>query len=382
MKLLSVLCLFIFLISPNTFAYKDYWKKYDGTNLTPIRDDTIGKTQSTMQGQDDKCNECHGATTEEYSGVMDSLDISKATMSAALSCLDWEVRGVCVWLTCVLLACDLDVSIKVKNFVPELTMQSYSRANGEPWSESQNVNHITKGDAGSSWVTKIISWIEGFDVKQVGIEGGTSTTGSKRLQENLDFKLVDAYGNPAIEIFNSLIAETGYACGGTTTMFFPYYISNLDSIAWRWDVPEMFYPQSLLPLLTNNDLTGGSSNNYGPVFPRHGFTVSQDPLKTAVLSIYRSAHFITRSSEPHLYFSIDEGSGQGYWPPGPLDKDDENTGKFQMLYPQAEDSCRTFPYGKNESKNMRSDDGSYIWNFWRAFKCCEREGAVLIYHSG
>lgn len=371
-------------------AFPEEWEAFDPNTLDSARDQTIGNTQDMLRERGSlECIVCHGETDDSYEGVMNTLDISSATMSAALSCLDWEVRGICIWMTCIGPACSFDVSIKVKNFVPELTVQSYDRANGEPWTESQDLNQISQGDADSSWVTSIISLIEDYNVGDVGIRGGVSTEGKRDHHANLHFKLVDAYGNPAITAFNSLASSTGgYVCEGSTTMFFPYFISNLDSIAWRWDVPEMFYPQSWLPLIQTWDLGDGSStwgfkaNNYGAIYPRHGFMTSQDPLKAATLSAFRAAHFITRSGEPHLYFDIDEGSEPGYWPPGPLDQDDEDTGQWQMLYPHEESGCRSFPYSGNESSSRRSTDGSYIWNFWRAFKCCEQEGAILIFHSG
>lgn len=379
-------------LSQGAYSYPESWEEFNPNDLNAARDETMGNTQQLLEERGSvECIACHGEVDDEYEGVMDSLEISSATMNAALSCLDWEVRGVCIWMTCVLVACEFDYSIKVKNFVPELTVQAYDRANGEPWTESQDINQISQGDADSSWVTTIIGWIENYDVDDIGIRGGVSTEGSKKQHANLNFKLVDAYGNPAIEAFNELAESTGYVCGGTTTMFFPYYISNLDSIAWRWDVPEMFYPQSWLPLIQQWDLGSGSTaslgfqsktNNYGAIYPRHGFMTAQDPLKAAVLSVFRAAHFITRSGEPHLYFSIDEDDEQGYWPPDPLDQDDSDTGQWQMLYPDEEDGCRSFPYSSSESASKRSTDGSYIWNFWRAFKCCEQEGAVLIFHAG
>jgi integrating conjugative element protein (TIGR03756 family) len=387
----TITAVILFFLSVNlAYAYPKSWEEFNPNDLDTARDSTMGNTQQMLKERGSvECIACHGEADDKYDGVMSTTDIATATTSAALSCLDWQVRGICVWMTCITVVCEFDISVKVKNFVPELTMQAYDRANGEPWTESQDINQISQGDADSSWVTSIISWIEDFDVKSVGIRGGVSTEGSKKQHANLHYKLFDAYGNPAIVAFNELASSTGYVCGGTTTMFYPYYISNLDSIAWRWDVPEMFYPQSWLPLIGLYDLGNGGlggfgfkTNNYGAIYPRHGFLTSQDPLKAAVTTAFRASHFITRSGEPHLYFSIDEGASDGYWPPGPLEQNDSDTGQWQMLYPRNESSCRSFPYDSNPSANRRSTDGSYIWNFWRAFKCCERKGSVLIFHSG
>lgn len=382
LKALAVLCAVCFMNTAS--AYPESWENFNSNDLNGARDSTMGNTQDLLadRNYDIECVACHGEQDDEYDGVIDTLEITQYTMEAALSCMDWELRGICVWMTCFAVVCEFDTSLKVKNHVPDLVIQAYDRANGEPWTESQDINQISQGDADSGWVATIISWIEDYDVDEVGIRGGVSTEGKKDQHANLAYKLVDAYGNPAVIAFNQLGSNMmGLFCQGQTWPFFPYFISNLDSIAWRWDVPEMFYPQSWLPLLTIWDL-GSATNNYGPIYPRHGFMTAQDPLKAAVLSTFRAAHFITRSGEPHLYYTIDKSDSDGYWPYPPLDQNDADTGVFQMLYPDKETSCERFPYGGNPPGGKRATDGNYVWNFWKAYKCCEKKGAILLFHTG
>lgn len=379
----NILIVFITLVwSCSTFAMPP--SSFDPSVLDSAKTSTIGNTQNLLQKRGSvECLSCHPRTAVNYPGVITTADIMQATLDADYrACMEWEPVGVCIWMTCVLVACDFQASVKVKNYVPELLVQAYDRANGEPWTESQNLNEISQGDADSSWVTKIIGMLESFDVSSVGVRGGTSTQAKGDKHANLKFKLVDAYGSPG-SIAYLAANSTGYVCEGVTTPFFPYYISNLDSIAWRWDVPEMFYPQSLAAVVSFGiwDL-GGLSNNYGPIYPRHGFMMTTDPVKASVLASFRAAHFITRDFAPHLYFSINEGSRDGWWSPGPLEKDRPTTGKWQMLYPNKETTCESFPYSAQPSGSRRSTDGSYVWNFWREYKCCERKGAVLVFHSG
>jgi len=360
------------LSSGNVMAY----------DLVGTRDSTMGNTQAELDKRGSvECISCH-ADAGTFSGVINTIEISAYTMEAALSCMNWELRGICVWLACVGPICTVNTTVKVKNHVPDLVIQSYDRADSEPWTESHDINIVSQGDADSSWVTTIIGWIESFNVGSVGIEGGVSTESTKGQHANLNFKLVDAYGNPALIAFNLLTESTfGLACAGRTFPFFPYFISNLDSIAWRWDIPEMFYPQSLVPMVTIYDL-GTYYNNYGAIYPRHGFITAQDPLKAAVLSAFRAAHVITRNVEPHLYYTIGQPASDGYWPAGPLDQDDKDTGIFQMLYPQKDTSCQKFPYSGDPAFSRRPSDGNYVWNFWKAYKCCKRQGQTLIYHTG
>ena len=370
-------------VAGQAHAYPPEWTQYDPVSTDVVKDQTIGKTQELLEERGSvECIACHGETQDEYTGVIDTGEIIQATMSAALSCMNWELKGACIWMTCAVPpACVFDTSIKVQNHVPDIVIQSYDRANGEPWTESQDINQVSQGTSDSSWVTTMISWVEkSYSVTEVA--GGRSSEAVKHDHVNLDFKLVDAYGNPAVVAFNALAKGTfGMVCAGRTYPFFPYYISNLDSIAWRWNLPEIFYPQSWAVFTPAYNL-GTATNNYGSIYPRIGFLTQADGLKSGVVTAFRAMHFITRTSEPHLYFSIGEPGEPGYWPAPPLDQNDQETGVFQMLYPDKESSCQQFPLSATPSPTKRSDDGSYVWNFWKAYKCCERVGQTLVWHSG
>lgn len=317
-------------------------------------------------------------------GSMNTLQIVERTMSDPLSCMRWGIRGVCVWMTCTPIppACVFDSSVKVENYAPDMIVQSYNKAEEEPWTESRYINEMLLSDADSPWIEKLIEVTMDVDLSGVPIRGGVSTPSNKHKKAGLHYKLVDAYGHPAIALFNSLTSSfDGLMCTGQGTMLKPYFISHADAISWRWNIPEMFYPQSYNALTTFHDL-GSMTNNYGAIYPRHGFMTSQDPLKAAVLSAFRAIHFVTRTGEPHVYQPLPGGSRDGYWPAGPLDKDNVRTGMFQMLYPLSSSSCVRFPYSANPPESYRSPSGSYIWNFWKSYKCCKRRGATLVYHTG
>ena len=378
--LLILFSLGLLAIAGQASAYPAEWTSYDPASTDVIRDSTMGSTQQQLDDRNGQleCISCH--TPTGYNGVINSLEIVEQTMSAALSCMDWQVRGACVWMSCVGPICGFTISIKVKNHVPDLVVQSYDRANGEPWTESQDINIISQGTSDSSWVTTMISWVEDYNVQEV--RGGRSNEAVAHDHVNLDFKLVDAYGNPALIAYNALASGLfGMVCAGRTFPFFPYYISNLDSIAWRWNLPELFYPQSWAVGVPAYNL-GTWSNTYGSIYPRMGFLTQADPLKSAVVTTFRAMHFITRANEPHVYFSIGLPADDGYWPEGPLDQNDEDTGVFQMLYPDDESSCNQFPMSAMPGPSKRSSDGSYVWNFWKAYKCCQRVGDNLVWHSG
>ena len=82
--------------------------------------------------------------------MIGTLDIIGQTMEAALTCSDWQIRGVCIWLKCVGPACAPTTSVKVGNYVPEVVIQTYDNADKEPWEESHDINRISQAQADGS----------------------------------------------------------------------------------------------------------------------------------------------------------------------------------------------------------------------------------------
>ncbi len=327
------------------------------------------------------------AKAVEFPGVINTADIVRLTTSATLSCMNWEVRGACVWMSCALFVCSFDVTLKVQNHVPELLVQTYNRDQGEPWTESQKIIELLNLDQDSSYLHWIINKAaslqdNGYKIKDsTDISGGTRTTARDKHKSSLSFYYVDVWGNPGLLAFDTIASSSfGYICGSNTTPFMLHYNSNLDIAGWRWNYPEVFYPRSWL---VGSDLLGGATNNWGSIYPRQAFSIHQDPLKSAVLKSFRVMHFVTGNPSAHLVSTLDDSSEDGYWPYGPLDQNDANTGIWQMLYPKEDSDCHSFPYdGTSTHESRRSDDASYVWNFWKAYKCCEKGGNTLVFHWG
>ena len=53
-------------------------------------------------------------------------------------------------------------------------------------------------------------------------------------------------GHPGGSVFSQFASASGYACQGAGTAFMPYLLSTLDTLAWRYNVPEMV-PEALIP---------------------------------------------------------------------------------------------------------------------------------------
>jgi integrating conjugative element protein (TIGR03756 family) len=212
---------------------------------------------------------------------------------------------------------------------------------------------------------------------------GNRTEGGQGNKDhrNLVFREADVIGHP-VSSLSSIVAGAGYLCNSQTISFFPYFQSGLDALSWRMEIPEMFYPASLIPGL--REIGTWPLQTWGGVYPRTGWTTQAEEPKAAAINAQRAGDIVTRRGQPHIYVPITGGSSsrQRVWPPGPLIEDDPDTGEWQMLLPRAESTCKVF--GTNDLASFtgwgggRVDaQGDYAWNLWRPYSCCRDRGIFL-----
>ncbi|MCP4995411.1 MAG: TIGR03756 family integrating conjugative element protein, partial [Gammaproteobacteria bacterium] len=209
-------------------------------------------------------------------------------------------------------------------------------------------------------------------------EGGAG----QRDHKNLVYRETDAIGHP-LSSLSGLVAGVGLLCPSQTTSLLPYFQSGLDALSWRQEVPEIFYPASLIPGL--RELGSWPLQTWGGVYPRTGWTTQAEEPKAAAINAQRAGDIVTRTGQPHVYVPVTGSSGSGrVWPPGPLREKDRRTGTWQMLVPRSESSCNVF--GTNDLANFtgwgggRVDrQGDYAWNLWRPYKCCQRRGQWFLF---
>jgi integrating conjugative element protein (TIGR03756 family) len=156
------------------------------------------------------------------------LALDTATLAAsALSpdCLEYRVVEICYWLYCGLSGCRVRTSVKVRHYVPDAVVSSYSNTGENPWREVQSMS-----SPGSS--------------ARSGGDGVTSHDNENNLAK---FKNADVIGHPAGIVFSAFAGASGCVCAGAGTPFLPYLLSTLDTVAWRYNLPESAYPESLIP---------------------------------------------------------------------------------------------------------------------------------------
>lgn len=325
------------------------------------------------------------------------------TGAAALACTRWMPVGMCFWLRCSWAGCSVETSLKVGHYNPDLVVSVYNDLGANPWAEIRAALGIAQRTAAQSLV--------GGAFRAGSAGNRTEGTGDRRDHRNLMFRETDAIGHPLSSIAG-YASGAGMLCASQTSSLLPYFQSALDALAWRYEVPEVFYPASWVPGM--REIGSWPLQTWGSVHPRTGWTTQTDEPKAAAVNAQRAGDIVTRRSQPHVYIGLsgqpygsnygmtiidnwvedEEGewvnqwepsfTGQRVWPAGPLREKDHRTGTWQMLTPRAERSCGVF--GVNDLASASSwgggrvdPAGDYVWNLWRPYQCCSRRGQVFLH---
>ncbi len=289
-------------------------------------------------------------TTGTPSFALDTSTIASSTLSP--DCLEYRVAGICFWLLCTYFSCSVETSVKVRHYVPDAVVSSYSNTGENPWVDVQSMSQPNA----------------------TAQAGGDGTTNENHENNLAKFKNADVIGHPGGYVFSQFASGFGYICEGAGTAFMPYLLSTLDTIAWRYNIPEMVYPEALTPgereVGTRTD-----RNLWGNVYPRGGFLHQSDDYMAGAVVAQRAGDVVTRRGQIHVYQPLLADAEDGYWPAGELVESDATTGKWQELTPTLSRTCAVFPHSENR---VQAQQGGYAWALWRPYSCCEREGQVFL----
>lgn len=303
--------------------------------------------------------------------------ILSGTVSALPSCLRLRVVGVCVWLVCAGPYCKVKTSIKIGHRNPDLVVSVANGLGKNPWTEANALYSALDAGAASSIVSSMGgSMLGGIGAIETGTSGAPDQNHGSGRKTNLSFREAQAIGHPlAGEIY----------CPSSASFLNAYYLSGLDAIGWRWQLPEIAYPQSLVPGW--REIGNWPLNTWGSVYPRSGWITQTDQPKAAAVAAQRVGDIVTRSAEPHLYQQLDSGGtfeadGKLVWRPEALEEGDDKTGDWQLMTPAMAAQCETF--GANDTVSVSgwaggkvASGGDYAWTLWRPYSCCQVKGIFL-----
>jgi len=297
--------------------------------------------------------------------TINTAEIVASAMSA--SCIDYKLVGVCFWLKCGN-KCRVKTSPKIGHHNPDLVVSAHNGIGNNPWQEANGI----VGSVSQSAVGSLIN-------KAASISAGSNQTTKGTDLNTLKFKSSDAIGHPVASI------SYGLSCPSQATSFNPYFVSGTDSIAWRLGIPEVAYPDALIP--GRREIGSFPSNTWGSVYPRSGFIAQPSDAKAGAVIAQRVGDIVTRSGQPHVYQPLTGTPSYNgrIWPPGALEENTDKNGKWQMLVPKKSNSCTVF--GDNDTTSIAGWDGNgnnastgnYAWTLWRPYQCCKREGQFFLH---
>lgn len=163
---------------------------------------------------------------------------------ASPDCLQYRVVGICYWLYCTLSGCSVRTSLKVRHYVPDAVVASYSNTGENPWQALRTLSPATS----------------------MAHSGGAGTSGEAHENNLALFKNADVIGHPGAAALGQYTGQFGYTCSGAGTPFKPYLLSTLDTLAWRYGVPERAYPEAVSPGLREIG-TRAQANLWAPSIP-------------------------------------------------------------------------------------------------------------------
>ena len=302
-----------------------------------------------------------------------TADIIDRTATATIACTQWRATGLCFWLRCSYFSCDVETSLKVGHYNPDLVVSSYNTLGENPWQDIRRVLGRLQKEAAAS----ALGSLGGIEPDSAG---NRSEGTRQRDHKNLIFREADAIGHPSLDTVLAALPAS-MQCASQASSFRPYFLSAIDALSWRNAIPESLYPASLIPGL--REVGNWPLSTWGGVYPRTGWSIQSEEPKAAALTAQRAGDIVTRRFQPHLYIPLTDPTpaDQQVWPPGSLRENDASTGTWQMLAPITDEDCQVFGVGEHLDSwaNGRVDrQGDYVWTLWRPYQCCERKGQFFL----
>jgi integrating conjugative element protein (TIGR03756 family) len=131
------------------------------------------------------------------------------------------------------------------------------------------------------------------------------------------------------------MGQAKYLCNSEIKSYMPYYLSTLDEKMWRSGLSDMLYPSTWVPgmneVSSNKNQTDEFLKSWGSLYPRSGFLNQKNEVKTASVIAARALEVVS------------DGGARIYQSSGCTSADCmKKNGKWQMISPVEENSCRAF----------------------------------------
>lgn len=287
-----------------------------------------------------------------------SAELLAYTLAGGLQCLDWKLTGICVSLKCGITGCKIVTKPKIEHNLPDLVFSAFQQPGDNPWLEAR----LTHGAVAKAGLQALMS-----PYSPLTDSGDLSGANSKLkgAGQAVAFNDVHAVGNPHSVAITTALMGAPFLCQSRVKPLFPYMLTELDAIAWRFEEIEAgAHPASWIPGM--REIGNWPLNTWGSIFPRVGSLHQVDPPKAAAVAVQRAADIVTQKKQlPHVYVPYpSEGNEETDW--------------WQMISP-VRTECEHFGAGGEWSLGKQSDDERFAWLYWRQYECCVPSGGILLF---
>lgn len=296
-----------------------------------------------------------------------TIQILQRTFPAVSACLNWRWIGNCLWSNCDLLGCEVQTSMKVRHYRPDLLVTVQRTSAEIPWNEMRGLLSELQSSTLSSVSRALTS--DQFDASG----GDVAFSAESARNGDLRFFEANVFGHPLKKI---PLEGSELLCRSASLPGKPYYQSTLDTLAWRFAPFESKRPEALVP--GQREIGSSFSNAWGSVFPRSGFVTQQSPAKAAAVIAQRACDIVIGPREGRAALGL-ESPERYTWVPTYLNERDSSTGVWQMISPKIDATCDLFGTNDPHWDIGRIDESrSFIWNLWRPYECCEPRGSIYL----
>ena len=302
---------------------------------------------------------------QAHSSDLLTAHIIEATSVAAPACLDWQIIGTCFWLHCDLFGCTVRTSAKVSHFLPDLVVTVQTEPARQAWKEMRLLLQNIQESAIATGV--------GINSDVSAGYGAIATPSAQRLRKSLRYFEADVFGHPQPDL--SILSGFQYTCSAVTDRLQPYFQSALDILGWRNPTFDSSNVASWIP--GRYEIGSWPARSWGSIYPRTGWIQNVDSAMGAAVVAQRAAFIATGNDDLRPHFAVSRGHRTNRAPER-IDTNNAFKGKWQLIHPVVTNDCSVFGTDESPMRGYIREDHHLVWNLWRGYKCCRREGQVFI----
>jgi len=386
-------------------------------------------------------------TVPAYSRNFNTIKVTSTALNSQ-SCLNYRIVSQCIYLywSCSLFGgCSLKTAFRdrIKHNLPDLVVSAFREPGYQPYQEANALY--------SAAAVTVMQQIGNTPLMgNQRITGGSAKFVEKNSSnDRMKYNEVNIVGNPAVEAVRRIKKYTvpfinggPFLCHSSSRSLFPYFMSELDVVAWRSARLNLTNTASWIPgqreISHGNSTVARALQTWGSVHPRIGFVQQTDEVKAAAVVSQRAIDITTQPYQlPHVYTpygyngkrsipnpamnnaqSCRDGFGEwtkdrycidalSSYPDWDLKTDpekqvisnaqcplqcstatstvhwlrgaDERKRAWQMIVPKTQNSCEAFGANNDWAVGKYEKDGKYAWNYWREYECCKPGPGWLIF---